>query len=112
MAEVRYQFMSLLKTLWRDERGMVYSMDVILVSTILLLGTIAGLVCLRNQVLLELEDVANAVGSLDQSYSYTSRTITSNSGSFSAYVAGGSYTNPPYVPADLMLSVPPSRQQQ
>jgi len=80
-------------------------MDVILVSTILVLGTIAGLVCLRNQVLQELDDVANAVGSLDQSYSYTSRTLSSATGS--AYVAGGSYTNPPYVPVSLSLTIPP-----
>ena len=74
--------MSLLKVLWHDQRGFVYSMDVILVSTILALGTIVGLVCLRDQVLQELSDVANAVGSLNQSYSYSSRTITA--GSFSA----------------------------
>jgi hypothetical protein len=84
-------------------------MDVILVSTILVLGTIAGLVCLRNQVLQELSDVANAVGSLDQSYSYSSRTITS--GTFSAYVAGGSYTNPPYEPVNLTLTSPSGSQQ-
>jgi Flp pilus assembly pilin Flp len=99
---------SLLKTFWRDDRGAVYSMDVILVSTILVLGMIAGLVCLRNQVLQEFTDVANAVGSLDQSYSYTSRTITS--GSFSAYVAGGSYTNPPYEAVNLTFPSPSGAQ--
>ncbi len=96
--------MSLLKALWHDRRGVVYSMDVILVSTILALGTIVGLVCLRNQVLQELNDVANAVGSLNQSYSYSSRTITS--GGFSASVAGASYTNPPHVDVELMMTAP------
>ncbi len=94
--------MSLLKVLWHDQRGFVYSMDVILVSTILALGTIVGLVCLRDQVLQELSDVANAVGSLNQSYSYSSRTITA--GSFSASVAGASYTNPPHVDAQLKMT--------
>jgi hypothetical protein len=108
LASTRNEIMSLLKALWRDERGIVYSMDVILVSTILALGTIVGLVCLRNQVLQELCDVANAVGSLDQSYSYSSRTVTS--GNFSASVAGGSYTNPPYVPVDLTMSMPSGEQ--
>ena len=102
--------MSLLRAFWQDERGVVYSMDLILISTILLLGTIAGLVCLRNQVLQELTDVANAVGSLDQSYSYTSRTISS--GTVSAFVAGASYANPPYVDVELTLTMPPSAAQQ
>ncbi len=102
--------MLLLKALWHDQRGIVYSMDMILISTILVLGMIVGLVCLRNQVVQEFSDVANAVGSLDQSYSYTSQTISS--GSFSATVAGGSYTDPPYTPVDLTLTYPPRGQQQ
>ncbi len=102
--------MSLLKTLWGDQRGMVYTMDVILVSTILALGTIVGLVCLRNQVLQEFGDVANAVGSLNPSYSYSSWTTTS--GTFSASVAGGSYTNPPYVPVAITSTAPTSGSQQ
>jgi hypothetical protein len=108
MARIRNEIMSLLKALWHDQRGIVYSMDLILISTVLVLGTIVGLVCLRNQVLQELNDVANAVGSLDQSYSYSSRTITS--GSFSASVAGASYTDPPHVDVELMMTAPKGEQ--
>jgi hypothetical protein len=93
------------KDLWRDESGIVNSMDLILISTILVLGMIVGLVSLRNQVVQELSDTANAVGSLNQSYSYTSRTITS--GSFSAFIAGASYSDQPNVSADIDLTAWP-----
>jgi hypothetical protein len=102
MVETRIEIVLLLKALWRDERGILYSMDLILVSTILVLGTIVGLVCLRNQVLQELSDVANAVGSLNQSYSYSSWTITS--GSSGAFVAGANYVDPPYVEVEPVFT--------
>ena len=60
----------ILKRLWKDERGVVNTTDVILMTTILALGALVGLVSLRNQVVQELTDVATAVGFLNQSYSY------------------------------------------
>lgn len=102
--------MLLLKHLWRDQSGVVISTDLILVGTILGLGLIVGLVSLRNQVVQEFADTANAVGSLNQGYSYTSRTITS--GSFSAFVAGASYSDLANVSANIDLTawppVPPN----
>ncbi len=65
-----------LKQLWRDERGAVNSTDIVLITTILVLGSIVGLVCLRNQIVQELGDIATAVGALNQSYEYLGDTQT------------------------------------
>ena len=47
--------------LWSDQRGFVCSTEVILLGTILLIGTIVGLVALRNQVVQEFGDVGTAL---------------------------------------------------
>jgi hypothetical protein len=65
-----------LKQLWRDERGAINSADIVLVTTILILGSIVGLVCLRNQIVQELGDIATAVGALNQSYELIGDTQT------------------------------------
>lgn len=59
-----------LKQLWRDERGAMNSADVVLITTILIIGSIVGLVCMRNQIVQELGDIATAIGALNQSYEY------------------------------------------
>jgi hypothetical protein len=47
----------------------VSSVSVILVYTLLALGAVTGLVCLRNQVVQELGDLGVAIDHLDQSFS-------------------------------------------
>jgi len=75
--------------LWRDERGVVNSTDVILMTTIVGLGLVVGLVVLRNQLVQEFGDLGTAVGALDQGYEVQERNITSSSGEQS--VAGSDY---------------------
>jgi Flp pilus assembly pilin Flp len=58
--------------LWQDEAGFVVSAELALVSTIATLGMVSGLTEAANNVHGELHDVGSAVGSLDQSFSYTS----------------------------------------
>ena len=53
---------------WRDDRGAINSASIILVYSILVLGAITGLVCMRNQIVQELGDLAVAFDNLDQSY--------------------------------------------
>ena len=62
------------RQLWRDETGFVATADLVLITTIVVLGLLVGLVTLRDQVLQELGDVATAVGQLNQSYSVASFT--------------------------------------
>lgn len=81
----------MLKQLWYDDAGFIASADLVLIATILVIGTIVGLTTMRDQVVQELGDLATALGLLNQSYSYSGVTITN--GSFTATVAGSSYTD-------------------
>lgn len=56
--------------LMRDEAGFVVSTELILIATILVIGMITGLVTIRDAVVTELADVADAISEVDQSYSY------------------------------------------
>lgn len=62
--------MKLLCRLWNDEEGFIISSELVLVSTILVIGMIVGLVVVRNQVVQELVDVGQAIGSLSQTYAF------------------------------------------
>ena len=59
-----------MKSLFNDENGFVISAELILVSTIVVLGLIVGLVEVRQAISEELEDVASAIGSLNQGYCF------------------------------------------
>jgi len=62
--------MSAFLRLWADDRGYVFSAELVLVATTLVIGLTVGLVSLRNQVVQELVDVGQSIGSLNQSYSF------------------------------------------
>ena len=61
----------MLQNLFHDESGFVISTELILVSTILVVGIIVGQTTLRDQVVTEFADTADAVSALDQSYLYS-----------------------------------------
>ena len=61
----------MLKALLNDEAGFVVSTELVLVATILVIGLIVGQTTLRDQVVTELADVADAVSALDQGYAYS-----------------------------------------
>lgn len=65
----------MLMDFWNDEAGFLVSAELILVSTILVIGLIVGLVELQASIIHELNDVGEAIGSLNQSYSFAG-TIT------------------------------------
>lgn len=60
----------MLHTLWKDEAGVVISAELVLVLTIAVLAMVVGLHAVAKSVTMELNDVANAVGTLDQSFVY------------------------------------------
>ena len=76
--------MKLLSRLWADEAGFVVSSELVLIATVMVVGLLAGLTTVRDQVVQELADVADAVSEIDQSYSYSSITghTSSTAGSF------------------------------
>ncbi len=66
--------MTILKTancLWADESGFIISGELILIATMLVIGLIVGLSEVQHAVVQELNDVGDAIGSLNQSYFYT-----------------------------------------
>jgi hypothetical protein len=60
----------MMRNLWKDEAGFIVSAELVLVATILVIGLIVGMVSLRNQVVQELVDVGQAIGSLSQSFCF------------------------------------------
>jgi hypothetical protein len=67
--------MKLIRNIWQDETGVITTTDLILASTILVIGAIVGLTTLRDQVVQELGDMAAAVGALDQGYGFAGATV-------------------------------------
>ena len=61
----------LAKDLWTDQSGFVVSAELVLISTVGVIGIGTGLVCLRDAVNSELSEVGCAITALDQSYCYT-----------------------------------------
>ncbi len=59
-----------MKKLWKDEGGAVVSAELILIITIVVIGLVVGLKEVQAAVIEELNDVAAAIGSVDQSYSW------------------------------------------
>jgi len=62
--------MKCLRRLWSDDAGFIISAELVLVATIVVIGLVVGLVFVRNQVVQELVDVAQAIGNMNQSYAY------------------------------------------
>ena len=54
-----------------DESGFVISTELVLVTTLLVIGLIVGQSTLREQVVTELADVADAVSAADQGFGYS-----------------------------------------
>jgi Flp pilus assembly pilin Flp len=61
----------MLRQLLNDEVGFIVSAELVLVATILVIGMIVGLSEVQHALVSELNDVADAVGSLNQSYCFS-----------------------------------------
>jgi len=101
----------LLFEFWRDERGEVTSVAVILIYTILGLGAIVGLVVVRNHLVQEFGDLAIALDQLDQSYSVDFFSVGCTDFSFTdAPDLGGTFAAPndpiDGSPADIDITRP------
>jgi hypothetical protein len=57
--------------LLNDEAGFIVSAELVLVSTILVIGMIVGLSEVANNINQELEDVGSAFGMINQSYCFS-----------------------------------------
>lgn len=63
--------MTLCMKLWSDDNGFVVSSELILVATLLVIGMVTGLSTVRDQVVQELGDVADAISEINNSYSFS-----------------------------------------
>jgi len=54
-----------------DEAGFVVSAELVLIGTLLVIGMVVGLSEVQHAVVQELNDVADAIGSINQSYAYS-----------------------------------------
>ena len=61
----------MLRQLLNDEAGFVISAELILVATLLVIGLLVGLSEVQHAVVQELNDVADAIGNVNQRYSYS-----------------------------------------
>ncbi|MBM4074407.1 MAG: hypothetical protein FJ267_02030 [Planctomycetes bacterium] len=61
----------MLRKLWNDESGVIISAELALVLTIAVLAMVVGLSEVAVAVNTELNDISNAIGALNQSYSVT-----------------------------------------
>ena len=57
--------------LWNEETGAILSAEVMLVASVLVIGVIAGLASVRDSVTTELADLAQALGNINQSFSFS-----------------------------------------
>ena len=71
--------------LWSDDGGALIATEWVFVATILVLGIITGLVAVRQAVISELEEFANAVLALNQSFSFSGQTNCQASTAGSAF---------------------------
>jgi len=62
--------LNLARKLLNDEAGFLMSAELILISTVLVLGMVVGLTEVSHAINNELFDVANAFDSVNQSYRY------------------------------------------
>ena len=61
----------MLRNFWKDESGFIVSTELVFIATICVIGLVVGLSEVAHAVVAELNDVADAVGALNQSYFFT-----------------------------------------
>lgn len=82
---------------WNDESGTIVSAEIILVITIAGIGMIAGLTTYRDAAVMEMADLATAIGQFNQSYSLSSVILsTTIAGTvYNASIAGSTFNDDP-----------------
>lgn len=82
----------MMRAFWQNECGFVISAELVLVLTVAVLAMIVGLSEVAVSVNTELNDVSNAIGTLNQSYAYTGFTAsTFCEGKSKSHYAGSAF---------------------
>jgi Flp pilus assembly pilin Flp len=72
---------NMLRNFWNDEAGFIVSAELVLIATICVIGVIAGMVEIQWALVGELNDVSDAIGSLNQSFQFAGFTVCKTQGS-------------------------------
>jgi Flp pilus assembly pilin Flp len=80
--------MLLIQRFWADESGFLISAELVLISTITVIGMVVGLAEVMVAITAELNDVANAIGSLNQSFSFSGFSARTGVGSLNSSFNG------------------------
>ena len=86
-------------SLWRDERGFLMSIEMLLLAVMIAIGSIVGLAVYRDAIVQELGDNAAGVASLTQSFQFDGVTQSGTFGTgvsaitYDATVPGSAYTD-------------------
>jgi Flp pilus assembly pilin Flp len=84
----------MVRNFFNDENGFVVSAELVLVATLLVIGLIVGMSEIQHAVVQEMNDVAEAIGSLNQSYFYTSFVARKNvGGAAKSFTRGGQFVD-------------------
>ncbi|MEW4529474.1 hypothetical protein [Maioricimonas sp. JC845] len=81
------------EALLNDEAGFVVSAELILIATILVIGLIVGLSEVQYAMVTELNDVSDAIGSLNQSYLFTGFTARKGAYVVKSSTSGSAYAD-------------------
>ncbi len=76
------------KNLYLDQSGFIVSAELVLIATLLVIGLVVGLSEIQHSVVAELNDVADAVGSLIQSFYYSGFSAKKENGAYKSYARG------------------------
>ncbi|WP_437230792.1 Flp family type IVb pilin [Planctomicrobium sp. SH661] len=82
---------NVLNALLNDEAGFIVSAELVLIATLLVIGLIVGLSEVQYAVAEELNDVADAIGSLNQSYYFSGFSACKPDGRIKSSVAGSAF---------------------
>ena len=86
--------MQTLSLLWNDENGFIVSAELVIVATLVVVGLIVGLSEVQHAVVSELNDVGDAIGSLNQGYAYSGfRKLKNAAGALGANTYGSSFVD-------------------
>ena len=84
----------MLKKLWNNEAGFIISAELVLVLTIAVLGMVVGLSHITLALNQELNDVGQAIGALNQSFSFVGyHCCRISHGCYTASVAGSAFSS-------------------
>ncbi|HEY3965870.1 MAG TPA: hypothetical protein VGM05_15025 [Planctomycetaceae bacterium] len=73
---------------WNEETGFIISTELVFVATICVIGVIVGMVEVQFALVGELNDISEAIGSLNQGYFFTGFTSTKARGAIKAQTYG------------------------